>query len=150
VNSVDRKQQCERSSSFRTALQAEAEAHWSEDTPGAPPINFACCVLARNRKGVCCVNFPLSTYSVFEWENVSQEQENSWKESRLVVRTSRQTAGFGSLLSPFRKPVQFVFGFSLSCRAARKMGYPEHREIAGQLNQQCDDREREDNERPSE
>jgi len=71
-------------------LRVAVGTHWSEDTLGLPRKNPARCVLtSRSSKGVCCVNFPLFTYSVFGEKNVSQEVRNisrSCRRSRVVHR----------------------------------------------------------------
>jgi hypothetical protein len=57
-------------------LAIAAGTQWSEDTLGLTPKDLARCVLtSRSSKGVYCVNFPLSTYSVFQEENVSRQNE---------------------------------------------------------------------------
>jgi hypothetical protein len=69
-------------SALPTWLQAVAGTHWSEDTLGLPPEHLARCVLPpHSSKAVSRVNFPLSTYSVFGEENVSEENENTFGHS---------------------------------------------------------------------
>jgi hypothetical protein len=57
-------------------------------------MNLARCVLTpRSSKGVCRVNFPLSTYSVLEKKNVSQKEKDTFEGHRglYIVRRAGQT-----------------------------------------------------------
>src|SRR3984957_20209558 len=77
---LHRKLRCEESPRLRYAPRVAAGTHWSEDTLGLPRMNLARCVLTpRSSKGVCCVNSPLSTYSVLGKKNVSQKKENTFE-----------------------------------------------------------------------
>jgi hypothetical protein len=60
-------------------------------------MNLARCVLTpRSSKGVRCVNFPLSTYSVLGKKNVSQKKENTFEglKGLYIVRGTGQLDAF--------------------------------------------------------